>query len=81
MRITKRINFFYNLKQIINKLQAQKLTKFSIEDNLFILNNKQTKIKSILLYLDDEKRPLKAIRPDCRNLTSKLYNTKVKVTI
>ena len=55
MRITKRINFFYNLKQIINKLQAQKLTKFSIEDNLFILNNKQTKIKSILLYLDDEK--------------------------
>ena len=54
MKIKKRLNFVYNLNKIINKFQAQKLAKFSIENNLFVLNKKQTKIKSILLYLDDE---------------------------
>jgi hypothetical protein len=54
MQIKKRLNFVYNLNKIINELQAQKLAKFSFEDNLFVLNKKQTKIKSILLYLDDE---------------------------
>jgi hypothetical protein len=48
-----RIRFVYNFKKIFNKLEVFWLRSKKIDSNLFLLNKKNQKIKSILLYFPD----------------------------
>jgi len=48
-----KVNFFYNLKKIFNKLEVFKLRRHAIDSNLFLLNKKCNQVKSILLYFPD----------------------------
>ena len=48
-----RINFLYNLKKVLNKVEIFLLWRYKIESNFFLLNKKNKKIKSILLYFPD----------------------------
>ena len=48
-----KVNFFYNLKKIFNKLEVFKLRRHAVDSNLFLLNKKHNQVKSILLYFPD----------------------------
>ena len=55
MQIIKKLNISYNLKKIVNKLFLNVFKRFLFRSNLLFLNEKNITIKSILLYLPDEK--------------------------
>ncbi len=48
-----KVNFFYNLKKVFNKLEVFKLRRHAIASNLFLLNKKCNQVKSILFYFPD----------------------------
>jgi len=48
-----RVNLFYNIKKVFNKLEVFGLQRHAIRSNVFLLNKSNKKIKSILLYFPD----------------------------
>jgi len=48
-----KINFFYNLKKVFNKIEALSFRHYAIEDNIFLLNKNHDNIRSVLLYFPD----------------------------
>ena len=48
-----KINFFYNLKKIFNKIEVLFIRHSAVDSNIFLLNKNHDHIRSILLYFPD----------------------------